>query len=161
MARARDTLSGAKHRRKTPLQRWRVTCLVRIATNGRTDLYVFVGGSVTAVRYRDETLHPLVRPFIASMGTDAIFMDDNARTHTARLMRSYLESETIPQMAWPVGSPDLNPIELVWVMLERRIAGRSVPPGTLRELQQALLQEWALLTQQATKDTIASMPHRC
>ncbi|GBM85007.1 hypothetical protein AVEN_4029-1 [Araneus ventricosus] len=29
----------------------------RIATNDRTDLHVFAGGSVTAVRYRDEILH--------------------------------------------------------------------------------------------------------
>ncbi|GBN62682.1 hypothetical protein AVEN_172568-1 [Araneus ventricosus] len=29
MARARHTLSGAKFRRKRPLQMWRVTCLVR------------------------------------------------------------------------------------------------------------------------------------
>ncbi|GBM03981.1 Transposable element Tcb1 transposase [Araneus ventricosus] len=110
-----------------------------IATNGRTDLYVFAGGSVTAVRYRDDIQHPLVRPFIAIMGTDAILMDDNARPHRARLVRSYLKSETIPQMAWPATSPDLNPIEHVWDMLGRRIAGRSVPPGTLHELQQALL----------------------
>ncbi|GBM30551.1 hypothetical protein AVEN_265004-1 [Araneus ventricosus] len=75
-----------------------------IATNGRTDLYVCVGGSVTAVRYRDEILHPLVLPFIAAMGTDTIFMDDNARPHRARLVRSYLGSETIPQMAWPARS---------------------------------------------------------
>ncbi|GBM49718.1 hypothetical protein AVEN_206217-1 [Araneus ventricosus] len=84
-----------------------------IATNGRTDLYVFSGGSVTAVRYRDEILHPLVRPFIAAIGTDAIFMNDNPRPHRARLVRSYPESETIPQMAWPARSPDLNPIENV------------------------------------------------
>ncbi|GBO12936.1 hypothetical protein AVEN_21537-1 [Araneus ventricosus] len=114
-----------------------------IATNGRTDLYVFAGGSVTAVRYRDEILHPLVRPFIAAMDTDVIFMDDNDRPHRARLARSYLESEAIPQMAWPVRSPDLNPIEHVWDMLGRPTAGRSVPPGTLHELQQALLQGWA------------------
>ncbi|GBM81487.1 hypothetical protein AVEN_154535-1 [Araneus ventricosus] len=50
-----------------------------IATNGRTDLDVFAGGSGTAVRYRGEILHPLVRPFMAAMGTDAIFMYDNAR----------------------------------------------------------------------------------
>ncbi|GBO06352.1 hypothetical protein AVEN_114456-1 [Araneus ventricosus] len=62
------------------------------------------------------------------MGTDAIFMDDNARPHRARLVRSYLESETIPQMAWPARSQDLNPIEYVWDMLGRRIAGRSVLP---------------------------------
>ncbi|GBN92519.1 hypothetical protein AVEN_64215-1 [Araneus ventricosus] len=67
-----------------------------IATNDRTYLYVFAGGSVTVVRYRDEILHPLVRPFIAAMGTDSIFMDDSARPHRARLMRSYLESEIIP-----------------------------------------------------------------
>ncbi|GBM97896.1 hypothetical protein AVEN_228332-1 [Araneus ventricosus] len=46
-------------------------------------------------------------------------------------------------------------------MLGRRIAGRSVPPGTLHELQQALLQGWALLPQQAINETIASMPRRC
>ncbi|GBL79764.1 hypothetical protein AVEN_18280-1 [Araneus ventricosus] len=88
------------------------------------------------------------------MGTDAIFMDDNACPHRARLLRSYLESETIPQIVWDARSPDLNPIEHVWDMLGRRIADRSVPPGTFHELQQALLQEWALLPQQAINDTI-------
>ncbi|GBN42215.1 Transposable element Tcb1 transposase [Araneus ventricosus] len=127
-----------------------------IATNGRTDIYVFTGGSVTAVRYHAEILHPLVRPFIAAMGTDAIFMDDKARPHRAPLVRSYLESETIPQMAWPARSPDRNSIEHVRDMLGRRIAGRSVPPGL-----EALLEEWALLPQQAINGTIASMPRRC
>ncbi|GBN12349.1 hypothetical protein AVEN_87982-1 [Araneus ventricosus] len=127
MARARDTLSGAKHRRKRPLQRWRVTCLGR-DNNERPDRPLRVPGcSVTAVRYRDEILQLLERPFITAMGTDAIFMDDNARPHRARLMRSYLESETIPQMAFPPRSPDLNPIEFVCDVLGRRIVGRSVP----------------------------------
>ncbi|GBM30384.1 hypothetical protein AVEN_220984-1 [Araneus ventricosus] len=57
--------------------------LVWTSTKGRTDLCVFAGGSVRAVRYRDEILHPLVRPFIAAMGTDTIFMDDNACLHRA------------------------------------------------------------------------------
>ncbi|GBO06893.1 Transposable element Tc1 transposase [Araneus ventricosus] len=146
---------------KTPFRGGGLLVWARIATNGRTNLYVFAGVSVTADRYRDEILHPLVRPFIAAMGTNAIFMDDNSLPHRAQLVRSYLESETIPQMAWPARSPDLNPIEHVWVILGRRIAGRSVPPGTLHELQQALLQEWALLPQQAINDTVASMPRRC
>ncbi|GBM89076.1 hypothetical protein AVEN_63694-1 [Araneus ventricosus] len=96
-----------------------------ISTNGRIDLYVFTGGSATAVRYRDEILHPLVWPFIAAMGTDAIFMDDNASPHRARL-----QSEAISQMAGPARSPNLNPIQHVWYMLGRRIAGRSVAPST-------------------------------
>ncbi|GBN83179.1 hypothetical protein AVEN_250698-1 [Araneus ventricosus] len=88
-----------KHYRGGGLLVWAV-----IATNGRTDFYVFAGGSVTAVRYRDEILHSLVQPFIAAMGTEAIFMDDNARPHRARLVWSYLESEAIPQMAWAARS---------------------------------------------------------
>ncbi|GBL77948.1 hypothetical protein AVEN_143276-1 [Araneus ventricosus] len=55
------------------------------------------------------------------MGTDAIFMDDNASPHRAQLVRSYLESETIPQMEWPARSPELNPIEHVWDKLGRRL----------------------------------------
>ncbi|GBN35707.1 Transposable element Tc1 transposase [Araneus ventricosus] len=134
---------------------------VGIATNGRTDLYVLAGGSVTVVRYRNEILYPLVPSFIAPMDTDEIFLADKARPHRARFVRSYLESKIIPQMAWPARSPDLNPMEHVWSMLGKRIAGRSVPPGTFQELQEALLQEWAFLPQQAINDTIASMPRRC
>ncbi|GBN90642.1 hypothetical protein AVEN_250107-1 [Araneus ventricosus] len=89
---------------------------------------MFAAGFFTAVRYRDEILHPLVWSFIATMGTDIIFMDDNARPHRARLVRSYVESETIPQMAWPARSSELNPIEHVSDILGRRIAGRSVHP---------------------------------
>ncbi|GBN86669.1 hypothetical protein AVEN_143862-1 [Araneus ventricosus] len=120
-----------------------------IATNGRTDLYVFTAGSVTAVRYRDEILHTLVRPFIAYP------------PHRKRLVRGYLESETIPQMVSPARSPDLNPIEHVWDMLGKRMAGLQVARNALHELQQALIQEWALLPQQVINDTIASMPRRC
>ncbi|GBM48133.1 hypothetical protein AVEN_10540-1 [Araneus ventricosus] len=158
MARARDTLSGAKRRRKRPVRRWRVTCLGR-DSNGRPNRPLCVRwGYVSAVRYCDEILHPLVRPFIAAMGTDAIFMDDNAHAHRARLMRSYPESETIPQMAWPARSPDLNPIEHVWDILGRRFAGRILPPGTLHELKQVLLQEWALLPQQAINACQHALP---
>ncbi|GBL59568.1 hypothetical protein AVEN_268696-1 [Araneus ventricosus] len=107
---------------KRLLHRWRVSYLGRVATNSQTDLYVFAGGSVTAVRYRDEFLHFLVRPFIAAMGTNVIFMEDYGRAHRARLVRSYLES-------------DLNPIEHVWDMLGRRIASGNVhPPGALTSL---------------------------
>ncbi|GBM68038.1 hypothetical protein AVEN_75878-1 [Araneus ventricosus] len=178
MARDRDTLSGAKHLRmiwRETGTRYRVPNIFArdhyrgggllfwagIAMNSQTNLYVFAGGSITAVRYRDEILHPLVRHFIVAMGTDAIFMDDNARPLRARLVRSYLKSETIKQMVWPARSPDMNPIEHVWDMLGRQIVGCSVPPGTLHEFQHALLLEWALLLQQAINDTNTSMSRRC
>ncbi|GFV93830.1 hypothetical protein TNCV_367291 [Trichonephila clavipes] len=41
-------------------------------------------------------------------------------------------------MDWPAQSPDLNPIEYVWDFLGRRLAARTLPPVTIRELRLAL-----------------------
>ncbi|GFT29794.1 transposable element Tcb2 transposase [Trichonephila clavipes] len=62
-----------------------------ISLGGHTDLHVFHGGTVTGLRYRDETLDPYVRPYAAAIGNDFILMDDNARPHRARIVEEYLE----------------------------------------------------------------------
>jgi len=48
-------------------------------------------------------------------------------------------------MEWPARSPDLNPIEHCWDMLQRVIAKRPHQLHSLRELQDALQQEWNAL----------------
>ncbi|GFT51745.1 transposable element Tcb2 transposase [Trichonephila clavipes] len=47
-----------------------------------------IGGTVTGLRYQDETLDPYVRPYAAAIGNDFILMDDNARPHRARIVES-------------------------------------------------------------------------
>ncbi|GFS60965.1 transposable element Tcb2 transposase [Trichonephila clavipes] len=47
-----------------------------ISLGGHTDLHVFHGGTVTGLRYRDETLDPYVRPYAAAIGNEFILMDD-------------------------------------------------------------------------------------
>ncbi|GBM39126.1 hypothetical protein AVEN_162645-1 [Araneus ventricosus] len=93
------------------------------------------------------------------MGTNAIFMDDNARPHRARLVRSYLESETIPQMTWLAISPDLNPNEDAWNLLRIRIAGRSVPPAPSTSSNKPYYRNGHYCHKKRSK-TIASMPRR-
>ena len=44
------------------------------------------GGSQTGLRYRDEILHPVVRPFAGTVGDDFILMDDNARPHRSHVV---------------------------------------------------------------------------
>ncbi|GFX02427.1 hypothetical protein TNCV_2285931 [Trichonephila clavipes] len=48
--------------------------------------------------------------------------------------RTALKIEDIERMDWPARSPDLNPIEHVWDFLGRRLAARTLPPVTIREL---------------------------
>ncbi|GFW47202.1 transposable element Tcb2 transposase [Trichonephila clavipes] len=64
-------------------------------------------------------------------------------------------------MNWPALSPDLNPIEHVWNFLDRRLAARTLPPVTIRELRLALQDEWAAMPQQLIDSLILSMGRRC
>ena len=69
-------------------------------------------------------------------------MHDNARPHTARVVQAYLEQEGIDVMEWPAQSPDLNPIEHLSDILQRRVSGRQNPHATVQALTAALREEW-------------------
>ena len=63
----------------------------------------------------------------------------------------------ISMMNWPARSPDLNPIEHTWNIISRRIRQRPHHPENLRNLIDALVQEWQTIQQKV----IRSMPCRC
>ncbi|GFW28657.1 transposable element Tcb2 transposase [Trichonephila clavipes] len=86
--------------------------------------------------------------------------DDNAACHRAVAAEQLLESEDIERMDWSARSPDLNPIEHVWDFLGRRLAARTLPPVTIRELRLALQDEWAAMPQQLIDTLILSMGRR-
>ncbi|GFS48491.1 transposable element Tcb2 transposase [Trichonephila clavipes] len=50
-----------------------------ISIDRRTDFYIIRDGPLTARRYRDEILRPIVVPYIAAIGDDFILMDNNRR----------------------------------------------------------------------------------
>ncbi|GFW21524.1 transposable element Tcb2 transposase [Trichonephila clavipes] len=112
-----------------------------ISIDGRTDLYIIRDGPLTARRYRDEILRPIVVPYAAAIGDDFILMDDNCRPHRANLVEDFLFEEGIVRMERPACSPEMNPIEHVWDALGIRVAGRQLHPQTLQELEKALLEE--------------------
>ncbi|GFY04425.1 transposable element Tcb2 transposase [Trichonephila clavipes] len=98
-----------------------------ISIDGRTDLYIIRDGPLTARRYRDEILRPVVVPYAAAIGDDFILMDENCRPHRANLVEDFLFEEGIVRMEWPACFPDMDPIEHVWDAPGRRVAGRQPP----------------------------------
>ena len=132
----------AEHGRMAGLQLW---CGREISAQGKTDLHVIDNGILTAQRYVNEILKVHVRPYADAIGPDFILMDDNARAHRTRITNRCLEEAAIVRLDWPARSPDLNPIEHAWDMLQTAISSRQVQPATIRELREALIEEWAQL----------------
>ncbi|KAI4879755.1 hypothetical protein NFI96_030320, partial [Prochilodus magdalenae] len=110
-----------------------------ISLKGRTALHVLARGSLTAIRYRDEILRPLVRPYAGAVGPGFLLMQDNARPHVAGVCQQFLQDEGFEAMAWPARSPDLNPIEHIWDIMSRSIHQRHDAPQTVQELADALV----------------------
>ncbi|GFW32896.1 DDE_3 domain-containing protein [Trichonephila clavipes] len=71
----------------------------------------------------------------------------NALTHRENIVSECLQSEDITRMDWPEFSLDLNLVEHVWDMLDRRVAARQLPPTYLPVLQRAFLNEWCNIPQ--------------
>ncbi|GFW83664.1 transposable element Tcb2 transposase [Trichonephila clavipes] len=111
-----------------------------IMLGSRTDLHIFDAGSVNGTRYCNEFLLPYVRLFRSAMGLHFLFMDDNAPCHRTVAAEQLLESDDIER---------------------RRVAARTLPPVTIRELRLALQDEWAAMPQQLIDTLILSMGRRC
>ncbi|GFU28108.1 HTH_Tnp_Tc3_2 domain-containing protein [Trichonephila clavipes] len=85
-----------------------------ISWDTRSSLVV-LQGTLTARRYVDDILTPIVLPMLSSR-PGAIYQQDNARPHTARLSQQCLQGYDV--LPWPNRSPDLSPIEHVWTRWE-------------------------------------------
>ena len=71
-----------------------------------------------------------------------------------------LQRSGISRMEWPPRSPDCNPIEHVWDHLQRQLYNRQHQPQNLKELAEALREEWQGLDQEFLRSLILSMPRR-
>ncbi|GFX49018.1 DDE_3 domain-containing protein [Trichonephila clavipes] len=88
-----------------------------IAYDNRSTLIV-MHGTFTGQRYVDDILRLHVGPFLNGL-PGAIFQQDNARPHAARVAQDFLRHfQTLP---WPAHSPNLSLVEHVWDQIKRKI----------------------------------------
>ncbi|UYV65892.1 hypothetical protein LAZ67_3005828, partial [Cordylochernes scorpioides] len=115
-----------------------------------------IQGTMTAQRYFDDVLRPVTLPFLQGVH-NALYQQDNARPHTARISQQALQD--VQMFPWPPYSPDLSPIEHVWDIIGRRL--HALPqPHSEDELWQMVEREWRAIPQDAIRTLIDSLPRR-
>ncbi|UYV83102.1 hypothetical protein LAZ67_22002217 [Cordylochernes scorpioides] len=126
-----------------------------IAYDSRSPL-LRIQGTMTAQRYVDDVLRPVTLPYLQGV-PNALYQQDNARPHTARISQQALQD--VQMLPWPPYSPDLSPIEHVSDIIGRRL--HALPqPRSEDELWQMVEREWRAIPQDAIRTLIDSLPRR-
>ncbi len=90
------------------------------------------------------------------------FQQDNAPRHKAQIISDwFLEHDNeFTLLKWPPQSPDLNPIEHLWDVLEREIHIMDVQPANLQQLCDAVMSIWTKISEQCFQHLVESVPRR-
>ena len=123
----------------------------------KTNLIV-VQDNLNAQGHINQILQPEAVPFLQRHGP-AILIYDNARPHVARICRQFLNRNNINVLHWPAVSPDMNLIEHIWDSLGRKVRARG-KVHNLRDLENALIQEWKNIPNVVIRRYVRSMRGR-
>ncbi len=88
-----------------------------------------------------------------------IFQQDNDPKHTSKLCKNYLRNKKIKTLDWPAQSPDLNPIENLWSILDMMVKDRK--PQTDDQLMEVLTNGWNSIEITKLNNLVESMQRRC
>jgi transposase/predicted transcriptional regulator len=120
-------------------------------------------GPVTGKTYRDvlETYAvPTLKEQARKVRKKFVFQEDNAPVHTAKVARDFLNLNNVALLPWPPQSPDLNPIEELWSIVESGLRKRKPGPSNIQELEKMIIEEWKSIPKETYRSLISSMPSR-
>lgn len=129
-----------------------------IAMGRRTQLYI-CDGSMNGLTYARDIINGLIAPIAQEMG-EFTLLDDNAPPHRTRDVIAAIENNGINHLRLPALSPDLNPIEAGWDMLQRALDHYQPPVQNLAQLRAVLPILWNNLPQESLDNLVRSMPRR-
>ncbi|KAK3547569.1 hypothetical protein QTP86_025468 [Hemibagrus guttatus] len=78
-----------------------------------------------------------VHPFMETLFLDGcgLFQQDNALCYKAEMVQEWFEEHNnqFEMLSWPPNSPDLNPIQHLWDVLDKQVPSMEAPPRNLSE----------------------------
>ncbi len=78
--------------------------------------------------------------------------------HVTKLTKFLEHDNEFTLLKWPPQSPDLNPIEHLWDVVEREIRIMDVQPTNLQQLCDAIISIWTKISEECFQHLVESMP---
>ncbi|GFU74986.1 transposable element Tcb1 transposase [Trichonephila clavipes] len=120
---------------------------------------VRIAGTLNGHRYITDVLELIVLSYLQGLAT-AVFQQDNARPHVARIILRFFVNHQIELLPWPDRSPDLSPIENMWSMVAQRLTQITPPAATPDQLWQRVVAASSAVPQEHFQSLFESMPRR-
>ena len=121
-----------------------------------------VTGTMNQKGYHSILQHHAISSGLCLVGQGFILQQDHDPKHTSRLCQNYLgikEQDSRLQSWNGQQSPDLNPIELVWDELDRRVKAKQ--PTSATHLWELLQQCWEEFSEQYLISIAERIPRVC
>ncbi len=105
-----------------------------------------------------------VHPFMTTVyiSSDGYIQQDNTPCHKAQIISDWFieHDNEFTLLKWPPQTPDLNPIEHLWDVVEREIHIMDVQPTNLQQLRDAIMSIWTNISEECFQHLVESMPQR-
>ncbi len=166
------TWKGRKFVWRTPKERYHVECLAPtvkhpakimvwgcFAANGTGYLYR-INGIMDSAVYKG-IMQDVMIPSAEYLFDDGdyIFQQDNDPKHTSNLLKDWFPEAGIKVLPWPSQSPELNPIEHLWNLLDLETKLRKAK--TKDQLIETLQKAWNDFDCSKLEKLVLSMRRRC
>lgn len=126
------------------------TKLIRIPKRMNADAYIDMLGRKGI---------PQARSIFKDERKGWMFMQDGDGSHTAKRTKDWLHKEGVKVLdPWPAHSPDLNPIENAWALVEQGL--RKKNPRTEDGLWRAMKKSWKKIDEKKLCNLCLSLPNR-
>ncbi len=92
--------------------------------------------------------------------SDGYFQQDNAPCHKAQIISYWFieHDNEFTLLKWSPSSPDLNPIEHFWDVVEWEIRSMAVQSTNLQQLRDAIMSIWTEISEECFQHPVESMP---
>lgn len=170
---------------RTPYEKWHKDCINPSQHSGRVSVMIWgcfaggikgpivvVVGRIDSKRYLKEVCEEVLLDFMDGVEehieSEPIFMQDNAPVHKAKRVMKWMKEQGVEVMEWPPYSPDLNPIEHIWVHLKAKVHemfpdlkfAKNTGEPFKRYLQECVEKAWWALDERIFENLAKTMPRR-